>query len=72
MLIAVCAAVPRYIFILYALPDCPVISYKVMRRCFAVAARKVITVCLCVPQCARIMNNNILNSGNVARIMIEF
>ena len=72
VLIALSAAVPRYIFILYALPDCPVISYKVMRRGVAVAACKIIAVCLCVPQCARVMNDDILNSGNVARIVIEF
>lgn len=55
---------------LYALPYLAVKSYKVMRRRISIAAAIISAVVLCAAQCAYIMDNNILNSGNAALIEI--
>ena len=70
MLIARRSAMPRYISVLYALPYLAVKSYKVMRRRISIAAAIISAVVLCAAQCAYIMDNNILNSGNAALIEI--
>ena len=70
VLIARRSAMPRYISILYALPYLAVKSYKVMRRRISIAAAIISAVVLCAAQCAYIMDNNILNSGNAALIEI--
>ena len=54
----------------YALPYLAVKSYKVMRRRISIAAAIISAVVLCAAQCAYIMDNNILNSGNAALIEI--
>ena len=70
VLIARRSAMPRYISVLYALPYLAVKSYKVMRRRISIAAAIISAVVLCAAQCAYIMDNNILNSGNAALIEI--
>ena len=70
VLIARRSAMPRYISVLYTLPYLAVKSYKVMRRRISIAAAIISAVVLCATQCAYIMDNNILNSGNAALIEI--
>ena len=70
MLIALCAAVPRYVSIFHALPDFPVVIYKVMCGRISIAACKVFAVCLRPAQTSHIMNHNVLDTGNAARIEI--
>ena len=70
VLIARRSAMPRYISVLYALPYLAVKSYKVMRRRISIATAIIAAVILCAAQCAYIMDNNILNSGNTALVEI--
>ena len=70
MLITLCAAVPRYVSIFHALPDFPIMIYKIMRGRISIAARKIFAVRLRPAQTTHIMNHNVLDTGNAARIEI--